>query len=878
MKKIAQVAAFSLGAALIGCGEDNSKNTETALRHQNSAKVYQQQGQLRAAMLEARNAIRLSPDAANAYVALARILNDTGAYSSTITMLDSVVAQQPDVAPELAVANIEIKKYRTALDVMQTYPAAPTNAALYYQQAYLTVQANIALGEKDAYTKALETFKALPESGSDAKYLEANILLAQGQSESAFSILQEVIAADENHFEALFLLGSLALYENQLTIAEGYLTKALALLPTTDVITIDRTKVLGQLTEVLIQQGRTSEAYTYQKLLAEANPERNAAQQKFSDAMEYYQQGKFSEAEQILKELRKSFPDDKNTATLLGMVEFQQGSDQNAIDLFDQFIDPETATSSVIQAAALAKFRSNQMDDAISLLKSAAEQQPNNPAILATYGLALLDRDPASSDAAIALEKSLALEPTQQRIRIALAKRYMTIEQPEQAIAQLQKAYEAQPMDLFVQQTYFKTLLGNGLDKRAEEVLKDFQRQYQNTPRSAFLQGWFALYKKDYKAAEGFFAQALSIKGNDEKQLSFAGLAQIYSEQNQPHKAIVAWQSIIELDPKNLNAYRPWLAQVMKLNRAKEAIDFLDGLAVKSGDWQPSAVLAQLLSSNQQNQAALTHIDKALEKSNGAHNVKQIAANLYTVYAGELLATNNIDSARTYLLKASSLFPDNITYLAGLVEIEIAADKIPEAQRVLDQFERSSQSEPGLIYLQGLIRLAEGRQEDALSLYQKSWELKPTELAAEGIYKQYASLNRKSEAEKFALEWQEKFPQSYRASLILALDAQGKNDIPAAIEGYERALKKVPQSPVLLNNLAWSYYLEKDSRAEETAKRAYELAPNSPAILDTYGWILVESGKVSEGVSYLERAANLAQDNAEIQGHLDEARSRLKKQ
>lgn len=878
MKKIAQVAAFSLGIALIGCGEKSSKDAEAALRHQTSAKVYQQQGQLRAAMLEARNAIRLAPDAAEAYIALARIWNATGAYSSTITMLDNVVKEFPDVANELAAANIAIKKYRTALDVLQTYPAPTSKPDLVYQQSFLTVKANIALGEKEAYLSALETFKALPDSEADANYLEANILLAQGQTEAAFSALEASLAKNENHLESLILLGNLALYENKLNVAEGYLTRALTLLPSTDVITVDRANVLGQLTEVLIQQGRTSEAYTYQKLLADANPDRNAAQQKFNDAMEYYQQGKYGEAERILRELRKNYPDNKNAATLLGMVEYQQGADQNAIDLFDQFVDPETAPPSVIQAAALAKFRSNQMDDAINLLKSAAEQQPNDPTILATYGLALLDRDPTSSEAAMVLEKSLALEPAQQRIRIALAKRYMAINQPEQAIAQLQKAYEAQPMDLFVQQTYFKALLMNGFDKRAEEALKEFQSQHPNSARVPFLQGWFALYKKDYKNAEAHFEKALSAKDNDEKQLSFAGLAQIYTEQDQPHKALVAWQSIIELDPKNLNAYRPWLVHVAKLNKVKDAIDFLNTLEKNTGDWQPSAVLAQLLSANAQNQTALTHIDKALDRSNGLHNVKQIAAHIYTRYAGELLAANDIESARTYLLKASALFPDNITYLAGLVEIEIADNKIEEAQRVLDQFERSPQVESGLIYLQGLIRAAEDKPEEALKLYQQSWDMKPTELAAEGIYKQYLALDKKTEAEKFVHEWQEKLPQSSRASLILALDAQEKNDTAKAIEGYERALQSAPTSPVLLNNLAWSYYLEKDERAEETAKKAYQLAPNSPAILDTYGWILVENGKVTEGIGYLERAANLVPDSAEIQEHLESAKEKLKKQ
>lgn len=878
MKKMTQIAAITLAIALIGCGEDKSKNAETALRHQNSAKVYQQQGQLRAAMLEARNAIQLAPDSADAYISLARILNNTGAYSSVVTMLNNVVTDLPGVSAELAKAHVAMKKYRTALDVMQTHPAPVSDAALYYEQSYLTVKANIALGEKDAYTKALESFKSLPDSEQDAKYLDASIFLAQGQTEAAVTLLQEIIAQDETHFEALVLLGNLSLYENNLAAAEAYLTKALALVPNTDVITVDRAKVLTQLTEVLIQQGRTSEAYTYQKLLADANPERNVAQQKFNDAMEYYQQGKFTEAEKLLKELRKEYPDDKNTATLLGMIEFQQGADQNAIDLFDQFIDPETAAPSVIQAAALAKFRTNQMDEAIALLKSAAERQSNNPTILATYGLALLDRDPASAEGAIALEKSLALEPKQQRIRIALAKRYLAIEQPEQAVAQLQKAFEEQPMDLLVQQTYFKTLFANGLDKRAEEVLKEFQVQHKDSPRGAFLQGWFALYKKDYKAAETFFEQALSIKGNDEKQLSYAGLAQIYNEQNMPHKAVVAWQSIIELAPKNLNSYRLWLAQMARLDRIKEAATFLEALEAESNDWQPSAVLAQLLSAQKQNKTALVHIERALEKSNNAQNVQQIAANLYTGYANELLAAKNIDEARNYLLKASALFPDNITYLAGLVETEIAAGNYAEAQKLYDQFEKSKQNESGLFYLQGMIHAAEGKADDAFSFYQQSWQSKPTEIAANAIHKHYLAQNQKEQANKFISEWLEKLPQSYRASLLKALDAQDKNDIPAAIKGYESALKKAPESPVLLNNLAWSYYLEKDPRAEDTAKKAYELAPNAAAILDTYGWILVENGKVEEGITYLERAANLAADNAEIQGHLAQARARLKSQ
>src|SRR5690606_16416478 len=144
----------------------------------------------------------------------------------------------------------------------------------------------------------------------------------------------------------------------------------------------------------------------------------------------------------------------------------------------------------VIQAAALAKFRTNKVDDAVALLKSAAENQPNDAIILATYGLALLDHDDTSNEGALALEKSLALNPQQQRLRIALAKRHIAMEKPEQAIAQLQKAYREQPLDLAIQQSYFKALIDNQQIEQVRAEIADFKAANPNNPRGAFMEGW----------------------------------------------------------------------------------------------------------------------------------------------------------------------------------------------------------------------------------------------------------------------------------------------------------------------------------------------------------------------------------------------------
>ncbi|PTB82568.1 hypothetical protein C9933_01600, partial [Methylophaga nitratireducenticrescens] len=76
---------------------------------------------------------------------------------------------------------------------------------------------------------------------------------------------------------------------------------------------------------------------------------------------------------------------------------------------------------------------------------------------------------------------------------------------------------------------------------------------------------------------------------------------------------------------------------------------------------------------------------------------------------------------------------------------------------------------------------------------------------------------------------------------------------------------------VALNNLAWLYYETGDNRALDTARKAYELVPDSAAVADTYGWILFESGEHQQSLVVLEKAHELDPGSREIAMHLVEA-------
>jgi Tfp pilus assembly protein PilF len=122
--------------------------------------------------------------------------------------------------------------------------------------------------------------------------------------------------------------------------------------------------------------------------------------------------------------------------------------------------------------------------------------------------------------------------------------------------------------------------------------------------------------------------------------------------------------------------------------------------------------------------------------------------------------------------------------------------------------------------------------------------------------------------------WAREHPDNIGFRNMLA-DAYIKTGDPRqAIEQYQQILQRQPGHVPSLNNLAWLYHELGDQRALSTARQAHQLAPQSMAITDTLGWILVESGQLTEGLPLLEQAAALPNSPAEIKYHYAAALAR----
>jgi tetratricopeptide (TPR) repeat protein len=110
-----------------------------------------------------------------------------------------------------------------------------------------------------------------------------------------------------------------------------------------------------------------------------------------------------------------------------------------------------------------------------------------------------------------------------------------------------------------------------------------------------------------------------------------------------------------------------------------------------------------------------------------------------------------------------------------------------------------------------------------------------------------------------------------------AYQAVGQTD--RAVESYQKALALRDNDVVALNNLAWilAEVRKKPEEALRLATKANQLAPQSPEVMDTLGWIQYQRGAYAEAEKLLAGAVERAPNNAAIQFHLGMTYYRLGK-
>lgn len=104
-----------------------------------------------------------------------------------------------------------------------------------------------------------------------------------------------------------------------------------------------------------------------------------------------------------------------------------------------------------------------------------------------------------------------------------------------------------------------------------------------------------------------------------------------------------------------------------------------------------------------------------------------------------------------------------------------------------------------------------------------------------------------------------------------ALALESASRIEEAVQAFEAQLRARPGDPSLMNALGYTLadHRRELPRAEQLIRRALQLTPDHPAVLDSLGWVQFRRGKTLEALPALERAYQISRDT-EIAAHWGE--------
>lgn len=857
---IATVLAFSLSLMIAGCG--NGSGSSEATSHSTRAQTYAEQGQYRSAIVEMRNAIQAEPDNPDHVVRLASIYLTIGANTQATDLLEPWLSEFPEqVGLTLARGYVEQGKQLSAIETLGAFSADTPKEQI--EAELIRAEAARLKGDSDA---ALQIFESLlAENLANEKALTglARILIAQNRNKEAIEKIESWTENNGKSAEALYLKGLAFYQDNDLANASDTLTDAVSAVPNSEIFLPIRRNILTVLSRVLTEQGNITGAQIYNRVLAE-NTNTEVTEQGES-ALAAIREGDLEQAKEILRDMLSLDPENEHAAMMLGAVLAETGDTDEGVRLLTENLDPETTPTQFIRAATMVNVDKGKRKDALKTLERAIKARPNDNELLAMHGVVALSLPEHQDDGIASLSKAISREPERVRLRLALAQHYSQKGLTEQALGQLRMAFTSNPSDWATTRYYLSLLLNQGENEEAEEIRDSLLTGYPDEPFATLLASIADVGLGNEQAALERLEKL--VAENQELQPALLTLATLYASQGQTEKAV---DTLVEAARRTPERILP-LQRAVQIYASQHTIEEVKRWLMATGnEYAELKMNADILS-------ALINIrqgtlDNAKENLKGWDD-KQSAALRRTraeLFRAETIAATeaqNFDDAREKAAQAIALQPENLGFALLPISIYQTEGKIEKALSALVAIEDNFGDQPQIILARTtLLRQHEG-SESAYSYLLEQWN-RTESTSLMPLLVRLASNEAPDDLSELTNDWVQAAPDSVPAHMARADWLMKNNREKVAANHYERVLEQQANSVAALNNLAWLLRKENQNRALDLANQAQALAPDNPAVLDTYGWILHLSGRHSEAKEVIEKALSIVPDNVEIQGHL----------
>jgi uncharacterized protein (TIGR02996 family) len=562
-------------------------------------------------------------------------------------------------------------------------------------------------------------------------------------------------------------------------------------------------------------------------------------------------------------------------------------------------LDPKSVKGQVLRANALAGMKD--IDGAIKDIDEAIRLDPSQASSYANLGELQLAKG-RKAEAEAAFKKAVETNPNDVTAQLAYANYLWSTGKPQDAEAALKKAAALDPKNLLANQAlatfyaasnrraeaepYLKTfveLAGTGTSKleladfyitsnRASDAIpvlenlsKDQQFYAEAKTRLAALA--FAQNKREeghkivdeVLAKQPTNAQALLTKArfliverkmddaliktkaatvaDPQSVMGHYMLGTIYSARSDVDAAAQEFREVLKLNPRAVPAQLQLAQLEMRRGGAASSVQLAEQ-AVSNQPQNPIArlVLVKSLTAKGDLPRANDELNKLLKEYPNASPVHTQAGVL------AMLKKDN-EGARREFEKAYALDNKSNEAVAGLVALEVAGGKTPDALKRIDAQRAKTPNNSMLEVLAARTHIANRDMANAETTLRKAIEYDSSNLTAYAMLGQVYLQQKKMDQAIGEFESMTKQqPKNVAAHTMIGmiLQTQGKN--AEAQKRYEQILTIDSRSPVAANNLAWMYAEAGTNldQALQLAQTAQAALPEQPEVNDTLGFVYLK--------------------------------------
>jgi putative PEP-CTERM system TPR-repeat lipoprotein len=748
-------------------------------------------------------------------------------------------------------------------------------------------EAYLAKGDVDNATTSYEEASRLNKDNSAAMLGLAKVSLVQGDYKKAEAQVAPISESDENAVEMLLLRAEVASKRQQFDEVEQLYRRALEISEQRNTQSVEM-NVRSKLAFTLLLNSKTDEALQHISQLQKAAPD--SLFPKYLRGLAAYQQQDYDVALEYLQQVSSKAPEHMPTALLLGAVHYAKGNFEQANSYLTTFVNSVPTHIQARKLLGVVRLKLNRPGEAVEVLESAVPASQDDSALLALIGQAAT----FSGDTQLGvdyLKRAKKAQPDSSSIRAELAKVYLRQGAYDSAIKELEtiSGDDVDKAKLLLVYTYLR----KDDFASARATVKDMLIQSPNSPAWWTVSGGVEMIAGNRIKARADFNKALELQ--DDFVQARLNLAKMEFEDGRLSEAKTQFDKILSKDAKNVSALMGMAQLAEQYGEVEQALDWIEKARqaneqalmprivlaryyFKTGDFEKSLVIAREAAKFYENNVEVNRliaaslvqsgrIDDALESYKQIIKKDPKNPQWYVELANVYRGMKNFTSARSVLQKAIELKSDYLPAKAILASIDIQEDKLDDAmamaQRIIKDHGNSSVGH----MLAGDVYTRQNKLKEAQQAYIQGFNVEPTLVLVNKIFLLSEPLQNFDKSVEITKRWLKDHPQDTSSRMYLALSYQQLKKPDSAEAEYKKVLEQQPDNVMALNNMAY-LLMDKDvKRALDYAEQAYKKVPDNFAIMDTYGWVLVQSGATDKALPILKTAVEKSNGNHSVRFH-----------